>query len=175
MLQQHIGVICKSCPISEDPTVKTFSINAIAELLERDRATVVRALRDVPADATEKRQPRWRMAKAVAALERHNHVNDDSVAGTADWAVTAAYEQLDAAIAAMEAGRSLEDRRSMAIQIVKPLLAKTDRMMREAGRVTGQDAELVALRADHLGLVMLRAFERPCEWTFDDVQKAIGI
>lgn len=152
--------------------MKTFSVNAIAELLERDRATVVRALREVPADVKERGQPRWRMATAVAALERHHQADDDDAT---DPALTAAYKKLDTAIAAMQAAASLERRRCMAINTVKPLLATTDRMIRAAGRAAGHDEELVALRADHLGTVMLREFERPCEWSFEEALKIIGI
>jgi hypothetical protein len=155
--------------------LKPFSLNAIAELLERDRATIVRALRDVPADALEKRQPRWRMATAVAALERRNRADGDDIAGGTDPALAAAYAKLDAAIVAMEAAPSLKDRRSMAVTVVKPLLATTDRMLRAAGRAAGQDDELVSLRADHLGRVMLRTFEHPCRWSFDEALNAVGI
>ena len=49
---------------------QTFSANRIAELLERDRATIVRALRHTPSDATEKGQPRWKMTTALAAVDR---------------------------------------------------------------------------------------------------------
>jgi hypothetical protein len=157
--------------------LKTFSLNAIAELLERDRATVVRALRDVPADATEKRQPRWRMATAVAALERHNSTSSHhtSTDDDADPALAAAYAKLDEAIASMEIAPTLVHRRSMAVNIVKPLLATTDRMLRAAGRAAGQNDELVSLRADHLGRIMLRTFERPCEWSFEEALKTTGI
>jgi hypothetical protein len=153
--------------------MKTFSLNAIAELLERDRATVVRALRGTPADGTERGQPRWRMATAVAALEEQNRANHDDTDSN-DPALTAAYAELDAAIAAMEVAPSLERRRSTAVNIVKPMLETTDRMLRAAGKSAGHDPELVSLRADHLGLVMLRAFERPCEWSRDEALKAIG-
>lgn len=49
--------------------MKTFSVNALTELLERDRATIVRALRKVPPDATERKQPRWKMTTAIAAVD----------------------------------------------------------------------------------------------------------
>jgi hypothetical protein len=49
--------------------MKTFSTNALAELLERDRATITRALRHVPKDATEKGQQRWKMTTAIAAVD----------------------------------------------------------------------------------------------------------
>jgi hypothetical protein len=49
--------------------MKTFSANAIADLLERDRATIVRALRDTPPDGKERGQPRWKMTTALDALD----------------------------------------------------------------------------------------------------------
>src|SRR6516164_5736443 len=45
-----------------------FSINRAADLLERDRATLVRALRHVPPDGYERGQPRWRMPTIIDAL-----------------------------------------------------------------------------------------------------------
>jgi hypothetical protein len=56
--------------------LKVFSVNALAELFELDRQTVVRALRGTPAEGKERGQPRWRMKTAVAAIERHNRVNN---------------------------------------------------------------------------------------------------
>jgi hypothetical protein len=51
-------------------TLPVFSINAAAELLERDRRAVTTAMRHVPPDAKEKGQPRWRMATFVDALSK---------------------------------------------------------------------------------------------------------
>jgi hypothetical protein len=45
-----------------------FSINRAADLLEKDRATLVRALRRVPADGYERGQPRWRMPTIIDAF-----------------------------------------------------------------------------------------------------------
>ena len=54
--------------------MKTFSVNGAAELLERDRRTVTKALRHVRPDSYEgkgsRRAPRWRLANIVAALEK---------------------------------------------------------------------------------------------------------
>src|SRR3954451_5897568 len=45
-----------------------FSVNKAADLLERDRATLVRALRRVTPDGTERGQPRYRMRTITDAL-----------------------------------------------------------------------------------------------------------
>src|SRR5205823_2931946 len=49
-------------------TKTLFSVNAAAILLEKDRATLVRALRRVPADGTERGQPRWKLPTIISAL-----------------------------------------------------------------------------------------------------------
>lgn len=42
--------------------MKTFTINGLSELLEKDRGVVVRSLRGTVPDATERGRPRYRMA-----------------------------------------------------------------------------------------------------------------
>lgn len=49
---------------------RLFSINAAADLLERDRQTLVRALRHVQPDGTERGQPRYSMRTITDALDR---------------------------------------------------------------------------------------------------------
>jgi hypothetical protein len=59
----------KSSVRSAEVTAKTlFSINRAADLLERDRQTLVRALRHTPADGIERGQKRWFWKTIVAAL-----------------------------------------------------------------------------------------------------------
>jgi hypothetical protein len=58
-----------------DQVKNFFSINKAADLLERDRQTLVRALRHIPADGHERGQARWRMktiTEALAAQEARN-------------------------------------------------------------------------------------------------------
>ena len=50
---------------------RTYSIHAAAEMLERDRRTLVRALRAVKPDAHEKRAPRWKLSTIFDALLQH--------------------------------------------------------------------------------------------------------
>jgi hypothetical protein len=54
---------------------KLFSVNAIADAFRKDRATVVRAMRGVRPDATEKGQPRYFWGTAVDALRAHEERN----------------------------------------------------------------------------------------------------
>jgi hypothetical protein len=55
-----------------------FSINKAAELLERDRATLVRALRHVTPDSLERGQARYRMKTITDALVAHEARNNGS-------------------------------------------------------------------------------------------------
>src|SRR5438105_3322496 len=63
---------------SKDRMKNLFSVNKAADLLERDRATLVRALRHVKGDSHERGQPRYRMrtiTDALAAQEARNNVS----------------------------------------------------------------------------------------------------
>lgn len=61
-----------------------FSINKAADLLERDRATLVRALRHVTPDGHQHGQPRYRMRTITDALAAHEARNNVSTHGGAD-------------------------------------------------------------------------------------------
>src|ERR1700730_16460435 len=50
--------------------VPVFSVNAAAEVLERDRRTITKALRRVRPDKKERGQDRWRLATILNALDR---------------------------------------------------------------------------------------------------------
>jgi hypothetical protein len=59
---------------------KLFSEFAASTLLERDRQTIARALRNTPPDGKERGQPRWKMSTIVTAMERHNRANGSNAA-----------------------------------------------------------------------------------------------
>jgi hypothetical protein len=49
--------------------IEAYSINALSEMLERDRRTITRALREVEPDGHDAQgTPRWKIATAVRAL-----------------------------------------------------------------------------------------------------------
>ena len=80
---------------------KLFSINGAADLLERDRATISRAVRAVPADGHDKAgHPKWRMASIVQALNQSGGGASPRMTALADTIeetgaeVTAALEKL---------------------------------------------------------------------------------
>ncbi|HTA99829.1 MAG TPA: hypothetical protein VK804_05065 [Bradyrhizobium sp.] len=154
--------------------MKTFGINALAELLEKDRATIVRGLRGVPADSKENGHRRWRMSTAVAAMERHKRANSGGGNdGGQDPALMALFAKFDKAYDAMKALETVEGRRKASIAL-RPLIAETNVLIRERGVANGQDAELVQLRADKIFFLCLRGFEAPCEWTLDEAHKFLS-
>src|SRR5258708_16024422 len=53
------------------PIMKLFSAFGAADLLEKDRQTVRRALRRVVPDGFEGKNPRWRLPTIIPALDPH--------------------------------------------------------------------------------------------------------
>ena len=71
-----------------------YTINRCAEMLERDRASVARALRNVPPDAGTPKRPLYRLATVTKALTAH-HAKPDGRRGNGDDArLTAARAEL---------------------------------------------------------------------------------
>jgi hypothetical protein len=150
---------------------KLFSAFAASELLARDRQTIARALRGIPPDGKERGAPRWKMSTIFDAMERHNRANDGNSAGS-NSAATAAnppeYAEYDRAFAALEALQTVEARRKAAIKIM-PALHGMVAALRKQGHEVGQHPEHVDLRGDRVYQLMMLGFQRPCEWSHDEV------
>jgi hypothetical protein len=149
--------------------MKVFSINGASEILERDRRTIVRAMRHVTPDAEERGQPRWRMKTILDALERSGARTEHHVGGgglRTDLDVVIA--QFDAAYVGMRAEPSLNKRRAKALKLA-PLIAQMDRMEREVSAAAGEPKLLTELRADKIHMLLLRGLEELCEWSRDEV------
>ena len=74
--------------------MKSFTVNAAADLLERDRRTVARALRGIPADHRDAQgHERWRLATIVEAL---------AASSRGDGTNTAAIDEIQVAAEAAE-------------------------------------------------------------------------
>jgi hypothetical protein len=148
--------------------MQTYSLNNLAEQLERDRSTMVKAMRNVPPDARVKNRPTWKIATASRALEAYTRAQDGGGRGTGtgqiDPQLAGVYAKFDTADAAMRKLKTLDARRKAAIAMA-PLIADTDAMMRKVGLANGVDSELVHLRADKLFLLYLRGFEACCGWS----------
>jgi hypothetical protein len=130
-------------------------------LLERDRQTVTRALRNTTPDGEERGQPRWKMSTIVGAMERHSH--GGSSTGN-DPELMAIYSAFNGKYNAMVALPTLPQRRAAARRLA-PDIEAMDRACRQRGRANGHGDELADLRADQLFCLTMRGFEAPCEWS----------
>src|ERR1700722_16112688 len=71
-----------------------YTINRCAEMLERDRASVARTLRDVPPDAGTPKRPLYRLATVAKALTAHDAKPDGRRGNGDDARLTAARAEL---------------------------------------------------------------------------------
>lgn len=164
--------------------MQTYSMNALAEMFERDRSTIVKALRNVPPDAEKtKGRPTFKLSTASTALAKHMASNglpggvNNSSGGNGNGAIVdndstgnAEFDQanaaLDQAIKKMEALPTLAARRKAALGIA-PLIEAADRLMRSVGRPNHQAADI-------LRMMYARGFEKPCDWSFDQALAAMS-
>src|SRR5947208_842227 len=147
--------------------VKLFSAFGAADLLEKDRQTVRRALRHVAPHGFEGKNPRWRLPTIIAALDAHLGRNKGGLppmnARLADL-----FRKLDDADAAMRKIASLEGRRRVVRERLLPLMRQVDAAMRLDGRASGEPEMMTELRCDkHLQLFLIglgKDASRGCDW-----------
>lgn len=149
-----------------------LSVNAASELLERTRRTIKRALRHVPPDSLERGgQPRWRLPKIIQALETSGAPMTLRHGGETDHLAekcVALFAQFDTEFEKLKALPTLRARREAAIKLY-PMIDEIIRAMRARDTADGLNADFVYLRADRVFNLMLLGFERPCEWTRNEV------
>jgi hypothetical protein len=155
----------------------TFSINRAAELVERDRRTLKRVLRDVPPDSKENGSGRWRLRTVIDALNKH----EQYVAADGGYPHSVIADRCDAAFAEfdrrfdeMKSTLSLAKRRSMSIALA-PLIAKTISLMRARDTADGLHPDHVALRCDRVFMLLLVGFEGACKWTRGEVWEHLDV
>ena len=160
-----------------------FSVNAAAEMLERTRRTVKRALRNTPPDSTERGQPRWRLPRIIQALEssgapmtRHNSgdvFNLDALNADLDRdrRTLSLFDNFNAAFEEMKAERSVEKRRAMAISLAPTFYAAF--MNYRAHCIASGEFIDGGERAECMLSRLLDGFEKPCRWTHDEAWKLI--
>jgi hypothetical protein len=154
-------------------TTPTFSVNAASEILEKDRRTLVKALRHVPPDEKVRGGVgRWKLKKILDALEQMQPARPTPV-GQIDPRLARLYAQLDAGETTMRGLASLSKRRQFAVATLRPIILETQRMLHVFGRETGRDEEFTNLLADKLYMLALRGWEEPCQWSMDQCWTAM--
>jgi hypothetical protein len=137
--------------------MRTFTANNIAEQLERDRATVLRALKNTPPDRTIHGRPQWKIATASRAVEAHLRAaygnggsNDPKLPQLIDQ-IEADFKAFDAGFAQLKAEPDLARRRQLDKQLgVGKLIGGLDRQMKRANAAIGEERGLSALVGEHL-------------------------
>jgi len=148
-----------------------FSVNRAADLLERDRATLVRALRHVPPDGYERGQPRWRMPTIIDALA----VKPQAETGKFRDRYSLRSRVLDdmrrtfeEEVALIGAEPSLERRREMSIALA-PLLEQYQAAYLEIGRSLHiADDDVLTARSDLIWSEMMDEVSAAAEWPRSD-------
>ncbi|MGY8634293.1 hypothetical protein RAD15_17595 [Bradyrhizobium sp. 14AA] len=136
-------------------TKSLFSINRAADLLERDRATLVRALRRVPPDGYSKQgRPRWHMPTIVGALalksQERRETGKYRDRFSVGWSAALAGLRImfERQITAIAAETSPDDRRATAVALA-PLIERYQRTFLDISRSLGiADEDELGARAD---------------------------
>jgi hypothetical protein len=167
--------------------MQTFSLNSLSESFECDRGTMVKALRDVPADFEKsKTRPEWKISTAARALEAHRRSTGRAdgqrnsrsrgghTDGTIDPRLQRHYDAFDQADASMRRLTTIDERREAAIGM-GPQIAQMDALQRQISLADGNDEELTELRSDRLFFLYLRGLEGPCNWSMSEVWEACDV
>jgi hypothetical protein len=129
-------------------TTALFSINAAAEVLERDRRTITKALRHTPPNGEENNQPRWRLKTILDALEM---ANGHTLNGSLIDQIETDFETFAAGFAKLQAEPDLERRRRLDKSLgVGALIGGLDRKMKTANAAIGKERGLGAIASDTL-------------------------
>jgi len=156
-------------------TTPLFSINAAAEVLEKDRRTLVKSLRHTPPDGKERGAARWRLKTILEALEKMHPAPRSHIDTTGrDPRLTSLYAQYDAADASMRKLKTVPARRAFAVNALRPIIVETQRMLQIVGKASGRDPEFTNLIADKMYLLALRGLEEPCGWSQDETWDAMN-
>jgi hypothetical protein len=141
-----------------------FSAYGAARVLERDRQTIERAVRGLTPDGHERGQPRWRLARIVAALSQRT----GRASPPTDQALQDRFARLDALDARVRAAPTLEQRRKLARELFV-MLQDIDRAMRDDARRAREAPELTGYRCEAHVRTVLATLRDPCGWTFEQI------
>lgn len=169
--QQQHKIPIRTTTIDGEGMNNLFSINGAADLLEKDRATLVRALRHVPADGyTKHGQPRWRMPTIIDALamkpqaRRETGKYWDRYSIGRSKALDGLRVMFEKQIALISAEPSPVKRREMAVALA-PLLAEYQSIYLNIGRsLRIADDDVLGARADLIWGEMMDEVSVAAEW-----------
>jgi hypothetical protein len=155
--------------------METFTINRISEMLEIDRGTAVRMLKNVPPDAEKtKGRPTFKISTAAKALEAHRRAVGTANGGRGVVQNPPEYTVFDQAYSAMKVLPTLAKRRAAAVKLI-PAITDMIAAMREDGRSSGETPEVTAMRSDRVFQLTLRGFEAPCAWSHDEAWSNLSV
>jgi hypothetical protein len=156
--------------------METFSVNRLAETLECDRSTMVRALKNVPGDAEKTPgRPTYKIATAARALEAHRrNVGTSTPGGNGVSSPPPEFDVFDRAFDRMSALPTLAKRRAAAIKLI-PVIENMMRAMRAHAAANREDPYVTGLRGDEIYRLTLVGFRVPCQWDHDEVWKNLCV
>jgi hypothetical protein len=150
-----------------------FSINGAAERLERDRATLVRALRHIPPDGYQGGRPRYTMKTITDALAVKPHERRetgryrDRFSIGRSRALDGLRLMFEKGVASISAEPSLTRRREMAVALA-PLLAEYQKVYLSTGRsLRLADDDVLGARADLIWSEMMSEVSAAASWPRD--------
>jgi hypothetical protein len=155
--------------------METFTLNRLSEMLEVDRSTMVRALKNVEPDAEKtKGRPTYKISTGAQALERHRANSGTGTPGNGVSAPPPEFDVFDRAFKAMEALPTLAKRRAAAIKLI-PVIDNMMKAMRQHAAANREDPYVTGMRADDIYRLTLVGFRIPCEWNHDEVWEKLNV
>jgi hypothetical protein len=153
----------------------TFSVNGAADLLERDRRTIRRALAMVPPDAKETGSPRWRLRTILDALAAHERRTGHERPRAHDGGRDAVLEEIEQLSAKLDAGFNqmaaepdMARRREMATE-VGPLVGALNRTIARSHEFVPPDERpFVKLGTDQILRQAIANFMGLCQYELYD-------
>jgi hypothetical protein len=147
-------------------TTTKFSINALSEVLERDRRTLGKALRNIEPAGYEgkgaKRSPVWRLKQAIAALAALDP-NVPSGDPTFERVLDETEAAFDDAADALAKLPTLAARRAQAPACAALADAYID-ALKKRGEAQGLHRQHLELVTEQSRKLMLQALSEPCQW-----------
>jgi hypothetical protein len=161
-----------------------FSVNRLSVMLDVDRQTLVRALKDIPADAGTERKPLFRVLTAIDALDQHRARPDrrrkQDNGGNVDVELQRMFIRLEdlrdkiegdyvaGDMVAIESTEIIEGRRRLMREEFFPLLFATTLAMYKDSKRSGEDRDYGGLRIAEHERVQLVTMRHCCGWNSDE-------